>query len=106
MSTPTANGVILLLSQLGRELDAKQGEISRLDEEAVRARSRFEVTFSGTFLKAEGAIDVRKHQAIVDTAGLKLDAEIADQKLRAAGAVNDSMLSSVDRVTTPIGSTR
>ena len=84
MSTPTANDVVLLLSRLGRELDAKQGEISRLDEAAVRARARYEVTHSRNFLKAEGAMDVRKHQAIVDTAELKLDAEIADQVLRAA----------------------
>jgi hypothetical protein len=84
MSTPTANDVVILLSQLGRELDAKQGEISRLDEEAVRTRARYEVAFSRMFLQAEGAMDVRKHLAVTETASLKLDAEIADQKLRAA----------------------
>jgi len=82
--TPTANDVVLLLAQLGRELDAKQGEISRLDEEAVRTRARYEVTLSRAFLQAEGPMDVRKHQSIIDAAQLKLDAEIADQKLRAA----------------------
>ena len=84
MTTPTANEVVILLAQLGRELDAKQGEISRLDEEAVRLRSRYEITLSRAFLTAEGPMDVRKHQAIIDAASYKLDAEIADQKLRAA----------------------
>lgn len=84
MSTPTANDVVQLLAQLGRELDAKQAEISRLDEAAVRARARYEVTLSRNFLKAEGSMDMRKHQSIVKTADLKLDAEIADQVLRAA----------------------
>ena len=84
MTTPTANDVVLLLARLGRELDAKQGEISRLDEEAVRLRSRYEITLSRAFLTAEGPMDVRKHQSIIDAAAYKLDAEIADQKLRAA----------------------
>ena len=34
MSTPTVNDVILTLAQLGRDLDNKQAEISRLDEAA------------------------------------------------------------------------
>lgn len=84
MSAPSTNDVILQLAQLGRDLDAKQREIRNLDEAAVRARARYEVTMSRNFLKAEGAMDVRKHTAIVESADLKLDAEIADQVLRAA----------------------
>lgn len=84
MNTPTVNDVVLQLAQLGRDLDAKQREIRDLDEAAVRARARYEVTLSQNFLKAEGAMDVRKHTAIVESADLKLDAEIADQVLRAA----------------------
>jgi hypothetical protein len=84
MSTPTTNDVILTLAKLGRDLDIKQDEISRLDESAVRARARYEVTHARNFLKAEGAMDVRKYTAVVESAELKLDAEIADQVLRAA----------------------
>jgi len=84
VSAPSTNDVILQLAQLGRDLDAKQREIRSLDEAAVRARARYEVTLSRNFLKAEGAMDVRKHTAIVESAELKLDAEIADQVLRAA----------------------
>ncbi len=84
MNTPTTNDVILTLAQLGRDLDNKQDEIARLDEAAVRVKSRYEVTFARNFLKAEGNLDIRKYTATLETADLKLDAEIADQVLRAA----------------------
>jgi hypothetical protein len=84
MNTPTTNDVVLTLAQLGRDLDAKQNEISRLDEEAVRARARFEVAFARAFIAAQGAEGLRKQTAVLDTEAAKLDAEIADQKLRAA----------------------
>jgi hypothetical protein len=41
MTTPTTSDVVVMLARIGRELDAKQEEISRLDEEAVRAKSRY-----------------------------------------------------------------
>jgi limonene-1,2-epoxide hydrolase len=84
MSTPTVNDVILTLAQLGRDLDNKQNEISRLDEAAVRARSRFEVAYARAFIAAAGAEGLRKQTAVLDTETAKLDAEIADQVLRAA----------------------
>jgi hypothetical protein len=84
MNTPTTNDVVKQLAQLGRDLDLKQEEIRLLDEAAVRARARYEVTFARNFLKAEGNLDVRKYTATIETAELKLDAEIADQVLRAA----------------------
>ena len=84
MNTPTVNEVILTLAQLGRDLDNKQDEIARLDEEAVRARARFEVSFARAFIQASGAEGLRKQTAVLETEAAKLDAEIADQKLRAA----------------------
>jgi len=84
MTLPTQQEVVLELSRLARELDAKTGEIARLDEEAVRARSRFEVGFARSFLKSQGPVDVRKQQAVLATEAAKLDAEIADAKVRAA----------------------
>ena len=84
MNTPTTNDVILMLAQLGRQLDAKQEEIAHLDEEAVRAKSRFEVAYARAFIQSTGAEGLRKQTATLETADQKLDAEIADQKLRAA----------------------
>lgn len=84
MNSPTTNDVILQLAQLGRDLDAKQEEIRRLDDAAVRARSRFEVSYARAFIAATGAEGLRKQTAILETEAAKLDAEIADQVLRAA----------------------
>lgn len=84
MTTPTTNDVVKVLAQLGRDLDHQQGEIRNLDEEAVRARSRFEVAFARAYIQATGAEGLRKQTAVLETADAKLDAEIADQRLRAA----------------------
>lgn len=84
MNTPTTNDVILTLAQLGRDLDAKQAEIARLDELAVRAKSRYEVAYARAFIAAAGAEGLRKQTAVLETETAKLDVEIADQVLRAA----------------------
>lgn len=72
------------LSELARMLDAKTTEIAGLDEEAVRAKARHEVEHARTFLSTPGSMDVRKQTAILETADAKLDAEIAEAKVRAA----------------------
>ena len=76
--------VVLRLAQISRLLDACQVELSNLDEEAVRTRQRYEVAYSRAILTVEAAnAESRKARATLDTEGLKLDAEIADQKVRA-----------------------
>jgi phage shock protein A len=84
VSTPTANEVVIMLAQLGRDLDNKQHEIARLDEDAVRAKARYEVSFARSFIAAAGAEGLRKQTAVLETELQKLDMDIADQKLRAA----------------------
>lgn len=73
-----------MLAQLGRYLDNKQHEIARLDEDAVRAKARYEVSFARSFIGATGAEGLRKQTAVLETELQKLDMDIADQKLRAA----------------------
>ncbi len=84
MTLPSQQDVVLELSRLARALDAKTEEIARLDEQAVRAKSRFEVAFARTFLTTPGSMDVRKQTAVLGTADAKLDAEIGEAKVRAA----------------------
>lgn len=84
MSLPSQQDIVLRLSELARMLDAKTQEIARLDEDAVRAKSRFEVAFARSFLTTTGAVDVRKQSAVLATETVKLDAEIAEAKVRAA----------------------
>lgn len=74
------------LAELSRELDRKTAEAEGLDDKAVRTRHRYEIAYAKAFLGSTGPVDARKLQAVVDTDVEKLDAEIADQVLRACRA--------------------
>lgn len=63
-------------------LDAATDELAALDEEAVQAKQTYEVDYARAFLKAEGPIDVRKHEATVQTAAQRLAYELAYAKHR------------------------
>lgn len=83
MTETTLNGVAARLADLSRQLDKATGDAYVLDEKAVRARHAFEIAFSRAFLTSDGPMDVRKHKAVLATEALRLDADIADQVLRA-----------------------
>jgi hypothetical protein len=97
MTNPsTATDVAANLARIARQLDQAVTDLRTLDEEAVRACSRFEVTFAKSFLQHEGAMDVRKQQAIIETEKEKFDAEIADQRVRSQRALIDSLKVRID----------
>ena len=78
------NDVVLRLAEISRLLDGCQAELSSLDEDAVRIRQRYEVAYSRAILTVEASnAESRKAKATLDTETLKLEAEIADQKVRA-----------------------
>lgn len=79
----TPNEIALELAQIGRQINQATEDLRIQDEEAVRARRRFEVEYAREFLSAEGPMEVKKQKAILATSDKKLDAEISDQKLRA-----------------------
>jgi hypothetical protein len=83
---PTLNDVALRLAALSRDLDKATSDADTLDSRAVTARHKFEIAYSRAFLSAEGSMDVRKHKAVLETADDRLNAEIADQVLRACRA--------------------
>lgn len=83
MTETTLNGVAARLADLSRQLDKATGDAYVLDEKAVRARHAFDIAFSRAFLASDGPMDVRKHKAVLATEALRLDADIADQVLRA-----------------------
>jgi phage shock protein A len=83
VTTPTTHQVIKRLADLSRMLDAATMEIATLDEAAVRAKAAYEVKFARSFLESVGAMDVRKQQAVLDSADQKFGAELAEQKVRA-----------------------
>lgn len=80
---PTVNSVIHRLAELSRMLDAATDEIARLDEDAVRAKGRYQVAFARTFLSETGSVDARKQTAVLACEKQWLDAEIAEQQVRA-----------------------
>lgn len=81
--TPTVNDVVRRLAELSRMLDAATDEIARLDENAVRAKGRYQVAFARKFLSETGSVDTRKQSAVVACEQVWLDAEIAEQQVRA-----------------------
>ena len=86
VSTPSLADVALRLSELSRDLDKQTGEAERLDDKAIRTRHVYELAFSNAFLRSTGSVDARKHHAIIATETEKLNAEIAEQVLRACRA--------------------
>ncbi len=82
--TPTVNDVVRRLAELSRMLDAATEEIARLDEAAVRAKGRYQVEFARVFLRqGSGSVDHRKQTAVLACRDEWLDAEIAEQQVRA-----------------------
>lgn len=71
------------LAELSRMLDAATTEIAVLDEEAIRAKSAYEVAYARAFLDNQGSMDLRKQIAIYETQAENLTYEIAQAKVRA-----------------------
>jgi hypothetical protein len=83
-NTPTVNDVVHRLAELSRMLDAATEEIGQLDEAAVIAKGQYQVAFAREFLGQEsGSVDHRKQAAVLACKDNWLDAEIAEQKVRA-----------------------
>lgn len=79
----TPASLIQTLSGIGRSLDDKSAEIAELDAAHVQLRVKFKREFAREFLTAQGSNDVRRYIAEQATADLLLEAEVAEQVLRA-----------------------
>lgn len=71
------------LAELSRLLDTATQEVATLDEEAVRAKSAYEVAYARAFLGAVGSMDLRKQIATFETQDTNLHYELAQAKVRA-----------------------
>lgn len=80
----TPASIVAVLSQIGRDLDGKADEVATLDENHVRLRAQFKVGFARAFMAATGSNDVRRYTAELETAEALLEAELAEQVLRAS----------------------
>jgi hypothetical protein len=84
VSNLTPQQVIETLTKISKDIDEVTAEIAVLDEQAVRARAHHKTAFARAFLNSEGAMDIRKYTAELETADSFLHYELAEQKLRAA----------------------
>jgi hypothetical protein len=84
VSNLTPQQVIETLTKISKDIDEVTAEIAVLDEQAVRARANHKTAFARAFLNSEGAMDIRKYTAELETADSHLHYELAEQKLRAA----------------------
>ena len=92
----TANDVALQLAQLARDLDRLIRELGDAEREAVNAREDLTLAHAKAFLSAEGPMDIRKHLAIEATHQARLDAELAEAKVRGLKRSVDSVKVRID----------
>lgn len=76
--------IVNTLSDIGRNLDVKADEVAELDEKHVRLRAAYKSSFARAFMNATGAMDARRYTAELETADALLEAELAEQVLRAS----------------------
>lgn len=78
----TANDVAAQLAALSRDLSKLVDDLEEQEKKAVNAREDYTLALSQAFLRAEGPMDLRKHQSIVDTHTQRLAAETAEALVR------------------------
>jgi hypothetical protein len=78
----TPNDVALQLAQLARDLDATVKALNEAERDAVEKRAAADLALSRAFLNATGAMDMRKHQSVVETHDKRLDADVAEAVVR------------------------
>lgn len=87
----TANQIAAQLAQLARELDDLVKRIADAERDAVNKREDYTLAHSRAFLSAEGAMDMRKHEAIERTHPQRLAAEAAEAVVRGLRRQIDSV---------------
>jgi hypothetical protein len=80
----TPASMIATLSGIGQKLEDKSDEVADLDLAYVQLKGAYKSAYARAFLNATGSNDVRKYIAETETEGLALEAELAEQVLRAA----------------------
>jgi arginyl-tRNA synthetase len=92
----TSTDVALHLAKLGRDLEGLVRAMDGAEREAVNRREDFTLAQSRAFLRADGAMDLRKHQAIVDSHAERLAAELAEATVRGMRRQLDSIKVRID----------
>jgi len=78
----TPNSVAANLAHLARELAALTDGLGDLELKAVNAREDYVLAHAKAFLSSEGAMELRKHKALMETSTERLAAETAEALVR------------------------
>lgn len=78
----TSASIANQLAKLARQLDQQVDELKQAEQDAVYAREADRVAHSKAFVAAEGAMELRKHQAILDSSETRVAAELANAQVR------------------------
>lgn len=93
---PTLNSIAAHLAGLARELMTTVAQLEFADRDAAERRAAADLAFSRAFLSAQGSVDARKHQAVIDTHDLRLAADVADALVRHLKRRSDEIKVRVD----------
>lgn len=84
MTVMTPAGIVATFTNIAKDLDKQADEIAQLDLDFVTKRANFKRAYARIFLTTEGANDIRRHTADLQTADLSLEVELSEQVLRSA----------------------
>src|SRR6476620_11421037 len=82
--------------RISEELTELSKDLDQLEVDAVNAREDYTLAYAQAFLSAEGAMDVRRYQATVDTAATRLVAETAEALVRGRKRQIDTLKVRID----------
>lgn len=89
---PTPNSIVFHLVDLSMELDRVTNDAARYARDWIDAKQAYEVAYSRAILSSgQTSADRRKAEAVVETADLKLHAEICHELLRSAKEAADTI---------------
>lgn len=88
--------VVLKLMELSRQLQKLSEELDGVERDAVEAKEVYTVEYARKFLENTGAVEVRKQQTLLDTSDVRLQADIAEQMVRAHKRKIDTLRTRID----------
>jgi hypothetical protein len=90
------NQVVLNLLALARQIQELSDQLDQIEEDAVNAREDFTLAHAKAFLRAEGPMDIRKYTAIEQTHVERIQAELAETKVRGMKRQIDTLKTRID----------
>lgn len=78
----TSAGIARQLIHLSRQLDELVAEVEKVELESVNTREDYTCAHSQAFVAAEGAMELRKHTAVLETHEQRLAAELAETHVK------------------------